>query len=54
LGDDKYGDQDLDKVLRPKRLLLHAKYLSFVHPKTEEKMVFEAPIPEAFEKFISD
>ena len=54
LGDDKYGDQDLDKVLRPKRLLLHAKYLAFVHPKTEEKMVFEAPVPEAFEKFISN
>lgn len=54
LGDDKYGDQGLDKVLRPKRLLLHAKYLAFVHPKTEEKMVFEAPLPEAFEKFISE
>jgi 23S rRNA pseudouridine955/2504/2580 synthase len=54
LGDDKYGDQHLDKVLRPKRLLLHAKYLAFVHPKTEEKMIFEAPLPDAFEKFISN
>ena len=50
LGDDKYGDQELDKVLRPKRLMLHARHLSFVHPKTEEKMTFEADIPEAFEK----
>lgn len=50
LGDDKYGDQELDKVLKPKRLLLHARHLSFIHPKTEEKMIFEADIPEAFEK----
>ena len=50
LGDDKYGDQELDKVLKPKRLLLHARHLSFIHPKTEEKMTFEADIPEAFEK----
>lgn len=50
LGDDKYGDQELDKVLKPKRLLLHARYLSFIHPKTEEKMTFEADIPEAFKK----
>lgn len=54
LGDDKYGDQELDKALRPKRLLLHARHLSFVHPKTEQKMTFEAPIPEAFEKFESN
>jgi 23S rRNA pseudouridine955/2504/2580 synthase len=37
-------------VLKPKRLLLHARHLSFIHPKTEEKMTFEAYIPEAFEK----
>jgi 23S rRNA pseudouridine955/2504/2580 synthase len=51
LGDDKYGDSALDKVLKPKRLMLHARHLSFVHPKTQEKMTFEADIPEAFEKF---
>jgi 23S rRNA pseudouridine955/2504/2580 synthase len=54
LGDDKYGDEDLDRVLKPKRLLLHARHLSFVHPKTGEKMTFEAKLPEAFEKFESD
>ena len=53
LGDDKYGDQALDKVLKPKRLLLHAHHLSFIHPKTEQKMTFEAPMPEAFKKFES-
>jgi 23S rRNA pseudouridine955/2504/2580 synthase len=51
LGDDKYGNQELDKAIRPKRLLLHARHLSFIHPKTEQKMTFEAPIPVAFEKF---
>jgi 23S rRNA pseudouridine955/2504/2580 synthase len=54
LGDDKYGDEDLDRILKPKRLLLHAKHLSFVHPKTGERMTFEAKVPEAFKKFESD
>lgn len=50
LGDDKYGDSELDKVLRPKRLMLHAHYLSFVHPKTEEKLVFDLPLPKEFKE----
>ena len=28
--------------------LLHAKRIEFVHPKTGEKMIFEAPLPEDF------
>ena len=34
IGDDLYGTAD-------KRLYLHAAYLSFVHPKTKERIVFE-------------
>ncbi|MFV0559546.1 MAG: RluA family pseudouridine synthase [Enterococcus sp.] len=45
-----------DPVYGPKRTLpgngqfLHAKLLGFTHPRTGEQMVFEAPLPEVFEK----
>ena len=53
LGDDKYGDYDLDKVLKPKRLMLHAYHLVFTHPKTHEKMTFELSAPGEFAKYLS-
>jgi 23S rRNA pseudouridine955/2504/2580 synthase len=53
LGDDKYGDYDLDKVLKPKRLMLHAYHLVFTHPKTQEKMTFDLPVPNEFSKYLS-
>ena len=28
--------------------MLHARELSFIHPRTEEQMSFEAPLPEDF------
>lgn len=31
------------------RVLLHARRLSFVHPRTEKKMKFTAPLPEDFQ-----
>ncbi|MFZ5352650.1 MAG: RluA family pseudouridine synthase [Bacillota bacterium] len=33
--------------------LLHARVLGFVHPKTQEYMEFEAPLPEYFEKILN-
>jgi len=39
-------------LLSVKRQLLHAKYLGFVHPKTEEKLAFEAPMPECFSQVL--
>lgn len=30
------------------RMTLHAHQLSFIHPKTEEKVAFEAPLPKDF------
>ena len=30
------------------RVMLHARKLSFTHPRTEKKMNFEAPLPEDF------
>jgi 23S rRNA pseudouridine955/2504/2580 synthase len=49
LGDDKYGDFELNRALvrqGAKRLLLHARSLAFVHPVSKEKMRLEAPLPE--------
>lgn len=33
---------------------LHAKSLEFEHPVTGEKMYFESPLPQEFEKFLDD
>jgi 23S rRNA pseudouridine1911/1915/1917 synthase len=30
------------------RVMLHARELSFIHPRTEEQMTFEAPLPKDF------
>lgn len=49
LGDDKYGDFDLNKRLAKqglKRMFLHAARISFVHPSSGERMRIEAPLPE--------
>jgi len=55
LGDDKYGDRALNKRFRPmgmKRLALHAQFLGFTHPVTEEWMLMEAPLSPDFKKII--
>jgi 23S rRNA pseudouridine1911/1915/1917 synthase len=53
LGDDIYGKKPGKELTEltgyePPRVLLHARELSFVHPRTEEPMTFEAPLPEDF------
>ncbi|MEA3404819.1 MAG: RluA family pseudouridine synthase [Pseudomonadota bacterium] len=55
VGDDKYGDRDLNKRYRPlgmKRLALHAQFLGFTHPVTQEWMLIEAPLWPDFKKII--
>ncbi len=45
-NDTKYGDETFSKQIRAlgcKRLVLHAKTLSFVHPLSEKVMLIEAP-----------
>lgn len=47
LGDPTYGGKRvsiLEDILIP-RVMLHAKVLGFVHPKTQEEMSFSAPMP---------
>jgi len=48
LGDDKYGDFELNRALAKrgvKRLFLHAARLAFAHPLTGERLRLEAPLP---------
>lgn len=50
LGDATYGHTY--KNIKLKGQLLHAFKLSFIHPKTSELMLFEAPLPDYFEKML--
>jgi 23S rRNA pseudouridine1911/1915/1917 synthase len=53
VGDETYGARqnarlkELTHYAAP-RVMLHARELSFVHPRTEEQMSFEAPLPKDF------
>ena len=52
VGDRKYGHGlDYSPV---DRLCLHAKVLAFIHPATEKKVRFEAPVPKEFYRPLSD
>ncbi|WP_207694946.1 RluA family pseudouridine synthase [Enterococcus sp. DIV0212c] len=46
-GDPLYGPR---KTLKGKGQFLHAEMLGFKHPTTGQMMVFEAPLPDLFEK----
>ena len=56
VGDDKYGDFDLNKRLARqdlKRMFLHALKLAFVQPLSGDRLRLEAPLPPELENFIS-
>jgi len=46
-GDPLYG---YEKGVKAPCLMLHARSLSFAHPRTQEKMTFRAPLPGDFLK----
>jgi 23S rRNA pseudouridine1911/1915/1917 synthase len=53
VGDATYGARQNKKLAEltgyePPRVMLHARELSFIHPRTEREMSFEAPLPEDF------
>ena len=53
VGDVTYGARQNKKLTEltgyePARVMLHARELSFVHPRTRKEMSFEAPLPEDF------
>jgi len=52
-GDETYGARQNRKLTeltgyQAPRVMLHARELSFIHPRTEESLNFEAPRPEDF------
>ena len=54
LGDDKYGNFELNKALRKrglKRMFLHAARLEFRHPARDERVVLESPLPADLARF---
>jgi 23S rRNA pseudouridine1911/1915/1917 synthase len=51
VGDEIYGR--IDKRFGIKGQLLHAKEISFIHPRTSERMGFSAPLPSDFERVLS-
>jgi 23S rRNA pseudouridine955/2504/2580 synthase len=56
LGDDRYGDFELNKALRKrglKRMFLHAARLEFMHPMTGERVALESPLPADLSRFWS-
>jgi len=56
LGDDKYGDFELNRALARqgvKRLFLHARRLAFKHPVDGRRITLDAPLPEDMQRFCS-
>ncbi len=61
LGDDKYGDFGLNRVLQKtedsrialKRMFLHAHQITFLHPETGKPVTLKAPLPAECEQFLN-
>ncbi|HSV34377.1 MAG TPA: RluA family pseudouridine synthase [Ramlibacter sp.] len=55
VGDDKYGDFELNKALQKrglKRMFLHAWRLRFAHPQSGESIELLSPLPPELSKFV--
>lgn len=50
IGDFTYGKDNLDLI--DDGQLLHAYHLELIHPRTKEKMAFDAPMPTYFKQII--
>ena len=56
LGDDRYGDFELNKALARqglKRMFLHARRMVLRHPASGERLALEAPLPADLRSFIA-
>lgn len=56
-GDSKYGEFDKNKFLAKnglKRMFLHASYIEFIHPLTNERLVIKSKLPPDLELFCAD
>ena len=47
-GDPLYGKGDKNNPFKTQGQCLHAQTLGFIHPRTGEKIVFKAPLPQNF------
>jgi len=55
-GDDKYGDFELNRLLKKqglKRMFLHAARLEMQHPLSKEALCLEAPLPDDLQAFLA-
>ena len=52
LGDQDYGKEGL--ILNRKGIYLHAHSISFEHPKSEQVLAFQAPVPKKFKKIFPE
>ena len=48
LGDDRYGDFTMNRLLKVKRLMLHADKLVFFHPRTRKKLKINSKLSKKF------
>ena len=56
LGDDKYGNFEVNRALQKKglkRMFLHAFSMKMKHPLTEELLELKAPLPRELDAFLS-
>jgi len=55
VGDDTYGARPNARLKEltnyaASRVMLHARELSFIHPRTRKRARFQAPLPEDFQE----
>lgn len=56
IGDTRYGNEDSNRQFKQRgyrRLFLHAEQLTFLHPVTQVKLHFNAPLPEDLEALLT-
>ena len=51
VGDEKYSFR---KTMKTNGQLLHAHQLTFLHPRTNEQITVEAPLPEQFQEILEE
>ena len=56
-GDVKYGDYELNRQLAEsglKRMFLHARAVTLIHPQSGEPLALEAPLPSELARFLQE
>ena len=53
VGDPIYGHEDMNEKFGARHQILHSQKLVIEDPKTKKELIFEAPLPEDFEKLLA-